>query len=100
MCAAEGLSEEASEVVEFASPPPAVGLIAETVARALFIESALLAEFEAVSTTPHGLFSGPHVTFGFELYLFKISASRISFGLSFDFAKNYENLSVAFLVWK
>src|SRR5205823_5349179 len=50
-----------------------------------------------VQTAP---FVRPHATFGFEVYLFKLGPSRISFGLSFDFANNYENLSVAFLVWK
>lgn len=42
----------------------------------------------------------PHMTFGGEVYLFKLGPQRISFGLSFDLARNYQNLSVAFLVWK
>ncbi len=42
----------------------------------------------------------PHVTFGFELYLFRLGTQRISFGLSFDLASRFQNLSVAFLVWK
>lgn len=48
--------------------------------------------------------SGPllrsHLTFGFEIALFKLGQERISFGLSFDFANMYQNLSVGFLVWK
>lgn len=42
----------------------------------------------------------PHATFGFELYLFKVGRQRLSFGLSFDFAQSYQNLSVAIVVWK
>jgi hypothetical protein len=42
----------------------------------------------------------PHVTFGGELYLFKLGRTRLSFGLSFDFARMYENLSFAVLTWK
>ncbi len=42
----------------------------------------------------------PHATFGGELYLFKLGPQRISFGLSFDLANRYQNLSVAFMVWK
>lgn len=42
----------------------------------------------------------PHVTFGGELYLFKAGPQRLSFGLSFDFAERYQNLSVAIVVWK
>ncbi len=42
----------------------------------------------------------PHITFGGEVYLFKLGPQRISFGLSFDMAHYYQNLSVAFLVWK
>lgn len=42
----------------------------------------------------------PHVTFGFELYLFKVGRQRLSFGLSFDFAQSYQNLSFAIVVWK
>lgn len=50
-----------------------------------------------VSSAP---FVRPHVTFGGEVYLFKLGPQRISFGLSFDLARKYQNLSVAFLVWK
>lgn len=42
----------------------------------------------------------PHLTFGFELGLFKLGNERVSFGLSFDFASMYQNLSFGFLVWK
>lgn len=42
----------------------------------------------------------PHVTVGGELYLFKVGPQRLSLGLSFDFARMYQNLSVAILVWK
>lgn len=42
----------------------------------------------------------PHVTVGGELYLFKVGPQRLSLGLSFDFARLYQNLSVAILVWK
>lgn len=42
----------------------------------------------------------PHVTFGGELYLFKVGPQRLSLGLSFDFARRYQNLSVAIVVWK
>ncbi|MFL5321438.1 MAG: hypothetical protein ACJ790_17385 [Myxococcaceae bacterium] len=42
----------------------------------------------------------PHVTVGVELYLFKVGPQRLSFGLSFDFAQRYQNLSVAIVVWK
>ncbi len=42
----------------------------------------------------------PHLTYGGEVYLFQLGTQRISFGLSFDLAQQYQNLSVAFLVWK
>lgn len=42
----------------------------------------------------------PHATFGFELYLFKLGPQRMAFGLSFDLAREFQNLSVAFVVWK
>ncbi len=42
----------------------------------------------------------PHVTFGFELYLFSLGKERIAFGISFDLANRYQNLSFGFLVWK
>jgi hypothetical protein len=42
----------------------------------------------------------PHVTFGGEVRVFTLGRDWISFGLSFDFASRYQNLSVAFLVWK
>jgi hypothetical protein len=45
-------------------------------------------------------FLRPHVTFGGELYLFKLGRQRLSFGLAFDFASRYQNLSVAILTWK
>ncbi|MHB8878335.1 MAG: hypothetical protein ACYC8T_31960 [Myxococcaceae bacterium] len=41
-----------------------------------------------------------HVTFGGEVFLFKLGPSRICFGISFDFAPRYQNLSFAFMVWK
>lgn len=42
----------------------------------------------------------PHATFGFELYLFKLGPQRVAFGLSFDLARQFQNLSVAFIAWK
>lgn len=42
----------------------------------------------------------PHLTLGTEIYLFRVGPQRLSFGLSFDFAHQYQNLSVAILVWK
>lgn len=42
----------------------------------------------------------PHATFGFELYLFKLGPQRLAFGLSFDLARQFQNLSVAFIAWK
>ncbi len=42
----------------------------------------------------------PHITFGGEIYLFKLGPSRICFGISFDWARLYGNLSFAFMVWK
>ncbi|MBX7116867.1 MAG: outer membrane protein transport protein, partial [Myxococcaceae bacterium] len=42
----------------------------------------------------------PHGTFGGELYLFKIGAVRLAFGLSFDIAPRYQNLSIAIEAWK
>ena len=42
----------------------------------------------------------PHVTFGFEIFLFKLGPQRLAFGLSFDFARRYSNLSFAVVVWK
>lgn len=42
----------------------------------------------------------PHLTFGLEVGLFKLGNERMSFGLSFDFAHLYQNLSVGILVWK
>ncbi len=42
----------------------------------------------------------PHATFGGEVFLFKLGPQRTSFGLAFDVARYYQNLSVAFLVWK
>lgn len=41
----------------------------------------------------------PHLTFGGQVYLFTLFEQRVSFGLSFDFARRYQNLSVAFLIW-
>lgn len=42
----------------------------------------------------------PHLTFGFEVGLFKLGGERFSFALSFDFANLYQNLSVGIVVWK
>jgi hypothetical protein len=42
----------------------------------------------------------PHLTFGFEIGLFKVGHEKLSFALSFDFANLYQNLSVGILVWK
>jgi len=36
----------------------------------------------------------------YELFLFKLGNERISFGISFDWANLYQNLSFGFLVWK
>ncbi len=41
-----------------------------------------------------------HVTFGGEVFLFRLFAERIGFGAGFDLAKNYLNLSFGFLPWK
>lgn len=49
---------------------------------------------------PFGPLLRSHLTFGFEVALFKLGQERISFGLSFDIASMYQNLSVGFLVWK
>lgn len=50
--------------------------------------------------TASGPVARPHLTFGFELALFKLGNERISFGISFDIARMYLNLSFGFLVWK
>lgn len=42
----------------------------------------------------------PHLTFGFEMYLFRLGQQRLSFGLSFDFAHMYQNVSFGILPWK
>jgi hypothetical protein len=42
----------------------------------------------------------PHLTFGGEVALFRLGSTRVAFGLSFDLAHRYQNLSVAFLAWK
>lgn len=51
-------------------------------------------------TTATGPILRPHLNFGFEIFLFKVKTTRMSFGLSFDFARLYQNLSFAVLVWK
>jgi hypothetical protein len=50
--------------------------------------------------TRGGAFVRPHVTFGGELFLFKLGAVRLAFGLSFDLAPRYQNLSIAIEAWK
>lgn len=42
----------------------------------------------------------PHLTFGFEVGLFRLGNERLSFAISFDFANFYQNLSFGILVWK
>jgi hypothetical protein len=51
-------------------------------------------------TTSTGPFLRPHVTFGGDLYLFKVGKARLALGLAFDFAPRYQNLSVAVMFWK
>lgn len=42
----------------------------------------------------------PHLTWGFEIGLFKLGHEKLSFALSFDWANLYSNLSVGIVVWK
>jgi hypothetical protein len=42
----------------------------------------------------------PHLTWGFEIGLFRVGHEKLSFALSFDWANAYSNLSVGILVWK
>jgi hypothetical protein len=42
----------------------------------------------------------PHFTAGFQLYLFDAGPERMSLGLSFDWAPNFQNLAIALLPWK
>ncbi len=50
--------------------------------------------------TPQGLKVRPHICFGGEVKLFEIGSFRLAFGLSFDFAHRYNNLSIALMAWK
>ncbi len=75
---------------------PRLGLENELVADLLRLRLGGYVEPPMVTTGP----ARPHLTFGVEVYLFKLGHERICFGLSFDFAHRYQNLSVGFLVWK
>ncbi|HLL54955.1 MAG TPA: hypothetical protein VK447_15475 [Myxococcaceae bacterium] len=42
----------------------------------------------------------PHLTFGYEAFLFWIAGIPVGFGLSLDLARDYKNLSAGFELWR